>query len=75
MSLTDDLIYCNGQQTAVYTVDGCMLYGVLCYKPQNGDFSIVVYENGCCEMTILTPSDVCFIDCTGYMPHNNCACV
>lgn len=65
MSVTsEELEACNGLVVELITMDGYTLIGVLCYTPYNGDFSIVIYENGCCEMTILTPDDVMFLSCT-----------
>jgi hypothetical protein len=73
-----DLIACNGFFSEVITVDGWIILGVVCYTPENCDYPVVIYEDSCCEMTILGLDDIDRIYCGDYssdgnLPNSCCA--
>lgn len=60
----EDLINCNGQLTYAVDEDDQIYIGVLYYKPENGEYSVEILEDSCCDMVIMTPDDLVYVNCT-----------
>lgn len=68
MAIVDNVIACDGYFSEVITVDGDTIYGVVCYTPENYDYPVVIYEDSCCDMTILGLDDIAAIYCLNGNP-------
>lgn len=78
MVTADDISVCDGYFSEIITVDGDTIYGVVCYTPDNYDYPVVIYEDSCCDMTILGLDDIATIYCgefssDGSLPNSCCA--
>lgn len=64
MSVTaEELNLCNGQLVFAVDEENQQYIGILYYKPENGEFSVEIWEDSCCYATIMTPDDLYFLTC------------
>lgn len=59
----DELVNCDGQLVYAIDEEENVYIGILYYKPENGEFSVEIWEDSCCAMAIMTPDDLIYLIC------------